>query len=73
MPCTPGRKRRRECCLLIGEAGIGVPHDQPLYMCVCVCDSDTDNPSLVDRKNAFILHKYFEIISSYHFLSVVPK
>ena len=28
IPCIAGRKRRKECGLVNGEAGIGVPHDQ---------------------------------------------
>ena len=59
-------KRLRSCD---GEAGIGVPHDQP-------CDiysSVTDNPLLVDRKFGLILHKYFEISSTFAVISDVLK
>jgi hypothetical protein len=55
MPCIPGRKARGQCGLMSGEAGIGVPHDQPYN----ICDNDTDNPLLVDRKYVLIVHKYF--------------
>jgi hypothetical protein len=46
------------CGLVIGEAGIGVPHDQPCYIC------EADNPLLVDKMYVLILHKYFDVSCS---------
>jgi hypothetical protein len=57
MPCIPRRKDRKECDLVIGEAGTGVPHDHPSDK----YSSDTDYPLLADRIYVLILHKYFEI------------
>ena len=46
-------------------------------MCVCVCvcvySCEAGNPLLVKRKYVLIVHKYFELSSSYFFLSDVPK
>ena len=58
-----------DCGSVIGEAGVGVPHDQPSV----IYSSDTDNPLLVDRKFVLILHKYFEISSTFAFISAVLK
>ena len=57
------------CGLVIGEAGIGVPHDQPCY----ICGSEKDNPLLVDKMYVLILHKYFDISCSLFCFQVYPN
>jgi len=63
------KTRRKYCGLVNGEAGIGVPQDQPSN----IYNSDTDNPLLVDRKFVLILYKYFEISRSLAFISAALK
>jgi len=45
------------------------PHDQPS----AIYSSETNNPSLVERKFELILHKYFEISRSLAFISAALK
>jgi len=69
MPYIPRKKDRKECGLVIGEAGTGVPHNHPSDK----YSSDTDYPILVDRNYVLILHKYFEISRSIPCISAVIK
>ena len=69
MPRIPRRKGRRDCSLVIVEAGIVVPHHQPSY----IYRSGTDKPLLVDRKFMLILHKHFGNSLSFAFISAVLK
>jgi len=68
MPCIPGRKGRRESGLEIGEAGIGVRHDQPniTYNIIRVIHN-------LWTDNVLILHKYFVISCTICCTSAVLK
>ena len=60
----------RECGLVIGEASIGVLHNQPIDICM----SDTGNQFVVDRKyllNFIYIYIYIEISLSNPVISAV--
>ena len=69
MPCIPERRDQRDCGMVIGEADIGVPHDQTYN----IYGWEKYNPLLVDWKYVLILHKYFAISCSISSNSTVLK
>ena len=69
MPCFAGRKNRRDCGLVIGEAGIEFRHDQPnnTYNIIRVIHY------FANRQYVLILHKHLYISCSLSCISAVLK